>query len=335
MNEREDRVVVLVDEEGEGERIDRYLAGRVPELSRSRIQKLLRSGQVLLEGSQVRASRRVTAGQRVELDLPVCSEPLPADEGPLAMLYEDEDIIVLDKPPGLVVHPVREGERGTLANILRGSSAQLSSLGGVLRPGIVHRLDRDTSGVMVAAKTDFAHAELTAQMKARTVRKEYVALLLGCPEPPSGEVTVPVGRDPFRRERMAARMMGGKPAQTAYEVAEKLGRFSWVRLRPRTGQTHHIRVHMAYIGHPVAGDGVYGPRPAALAQGRFPGWDRTPGPLAPAVAGLLGRQALHAMRLGFTHPRSGRPCEFESPLPADLGQLLEAVRVHERQADEK
>ena len=317
---------IIVDEEGDGERIDRYLAGCIPALSRSRIQALLRAGLVSLEGSRPRASRRVSSGECIEIEVPEPEEALPPERGSLVVLHEDEDILVIDKPPGLTVHPVREGERGTLANLLRGHVAKLSTLGGMLRPGIVHRLDRDTSGLMMVAKTDRAYASLVGQMKKRTVEKEYHALLLGRLEPPEGTVTVPVGRDPFHRQRMAVRMTGGKAAQTAYGVAEALGRFSWVHLKPRTGRTHQIRVHMAYLGHPVAGDHVYGPSVRALERGRFSGWNAVCGAPAREVTSLIRRQALHASGLVFTHPVTGEICEFRAPLPDDMSKLLAAVR---------
>ncbi|MCS7276065.1 MAG: RluA family pseudouridine synthase [Dehalococcoidia bacterium] len=290
-----------------GERLDVFLARRVDRLSRSQAQRLIERGLVTVEGEQARAARIVRRGERVTVHLPP-PEPLSLEPEPipLTVLYQDEEVIVLDKPPGMAVHPGPGHPRGTLANALIALFPELGQVGEAFRPGIVHRLDKDTSGLLVVAKTPRAHRHLVEQMKARQVHKVYLALVHGLPRPEQGIIEAPIGRHPRHRQRMAV-VEGGREALTRYRVVEPLGDYSLLEVEPVTGRTHQIRVHMAAIGHPVVGDPVYG-RPSRL----------------------LGRQFLHAHRLAFTLPASGRTVEFQSPLPEDLRRCLEAVRRGEK-----
>jgi 23S rRNA pseudouridine1911/1915/1917 synthase len=312
---RRDRLVT--DGAAAGERLDRWLAGRLPGESRARLQALVESGAVLLDGRQARSSARLKADQVVEIDWP---EPQPAvpqpEDLPLPIVYEDGALLVVDKPAGLVVHPGAGRLSGTLVNALLYHVGGLSGVGGVLRPGIVHRLDRGTSGLLVVAKNDLAHRALSKQFAERTVEKEYLALVLGTPRAREGTVDAAIGRHPVERKRMSVRREGGRDARSSYRVVETFDGASLVRVRIHTGRTHQIRVHLASLGHPVAGDPTYGGTrvPAArLASSRT------------ALQGLT-RPALHAARLCFVHPVTGARLEFESPLPPDLASALERLR---------
>jgi 23S rRNA pseudouridine1911/1915/1917 synthase len=300
-----------------GQRLDRWLAARLGSLSRARLQALIAGGHVRVDGAGSRASARLRAGQVVELEVPPPTSPEPRPEPiALSIVYEDAHLIVLDKPAGLVVHPGAGNASGTLVNALLHHARDLSGVGGVLRPGIVHRLDRGTSGLMVVAKDDAAHQALARQFAARTVGKEYLAVVLGVPARRSGSIDAAIGRDPSHRKRMAAAAPRGREARSAYEVAEVLDGAALLRVRIHTGRTHQVRVHLASIGHPVAGDATYGGR-------RTPGCRRRE---AREAVERLGRPALHAARLAFDHPATGQRLSFESPLPPDLSELLEALR---------
>lgn len=294
---------VLSDDEA-GRRIDVVAAALVPELSRSRIQRLLESGLITLNGREVRASQPVRAGDRLEVFIPP-PEPtdLQPEEIPLVVVYEDDDVVVIDKPAGLVVHPAPGHPRSTLVNALLARYPDMA-VGGTLRPGVVHRLDRFTSGLLVVARNDAAHQSLVAQQKERTMLKVYLALVDGHMPAPEGLIEAPIGRHPRERKRMAV-VPDGRPARTRYRTLEELGPYSLVEVRLETGRTHQIRVHFTYAGHPVLGDAQYGRR-----------------------VGLLGLQRpfLHAWRLGFRLPSSGQYREFESPLPPELGKVLEGLR---------
>ncbi len=312
----------LVVEPGEaGQRLDAWLARRLTSLSRSRLQALIEAGRVSLDGHPARAAVRVKAGQAalVRVPPPEPAEPQPEDI-PLRLVFEDASLVVLDKPAGLVVHPGAGAAAGTLVNALLARVRDLSGVGGVLRPGIVHRLDKGTSGLLVVAKNDDAHRALARQFASRTVEKEYLALVHGVPARAEGEIDAPIGRDPVHRRRMSVRAPRGREARTSWSVAERFDGAALLRVRIHTGRTHQIRVHLASIGHPVTGDPVYG-------GARTPSSRR---PAARDALGSLARPALHAARLAFTHPGSGARLSFEAPLPADLAGVIDALRAASR-----
>jgi 23S rRNA pseudouridine1911/1915/1917 synthase len=300
-----------------GSRLDRWLASALPDLSRARLQNLIEAGAVLVDGVPARASAKVKPGQSVMVEVPAATvaEPQPEDI-PLRIVHQDTSLLVVDKPAGLVVHPGAGRESGTLVNALLHHVSDLSGVGGVLRPGIVHRLDAGTSGLMVVAKDDLTHRALSRQFAGRTVLKEYAAVVLGAPRK-EGEVDLPIGRDPAHRLRMAVNAPRARVARSAWRVAEALDGASLVRVRIFTGRTHQIRVHMASAGHPLVGDVLYGGR-------RVP---RTARPASAQAMRTFPRPALHSARLGFEHPASGERLELESPLPDDLAALVETLRI--------
>jgi 23S rRNA pseudouridine1911/1915/1917 synthase len=307
----------VVGDADEGQRLDAWLARRLPALSRSRLRRLIDEGHVRLDGARVRPSTRLRPAQvaRVLVPPPLAAEP-QAEDIPLDVVYEDAHLLVVNKPAGLVVHPGAGAARGTLVNALLGRVRDLSGVGGVLRPGIVHRLDRGTSGLLVVAKEDETHRALARQFAGRAVEKEYLALALGAPAPPAGEVDAPIGRDPVRRQRMSVRAPRGREAHTSWRVEERFDGATLLRVRIRTGRTHQVRVHLASIGHPVAGDAAYG------------GTRTPPSRRAAAREALLSleRPALHAARLSFTHPASGERLTFEAPLAPDIAAVLARLR---------
>jgi 23S rRNA pseudouridine1911/1915/1917 synthase len=308
---------LTVDRAGAGGRLDLWLVRAAPELSRARIQALIADGHVLVDGTPARASAKVRGGESVSLTLPAPVAAVPAAEDiPLRVVYEDKHLLVIDKPAGLVVHPGAGQARGTLVNALLHLVKDLSGVGGVLRPGIVHRLDRGTSGLLVVAKDDETHRALVRQFAGRTVDKEYVAIVHGLPKERAGAIELPIGRDPVHRQKMSVRAPRGRAARSDYAVVETLDGAALVRVRIHTGRTHQIRVHLASLGHPVAGDATYGGTRAPSA--------RRP----EAKAALLGltRPALHAARLSFTHPETGLRLAFESALPEDIACVLSALR---------
>jgi len=308
---------LAVDEAGAGERLDRWLARSMPDTSRARLRAVIVAGGVLVDGRAARPSLRLKAGQSVSVHLPA---PLPAvplaEDIPITVVHEDRYLLVVDKPAGLVVHPGAGRSSGTLVNALLHRVRDLSGIGGVLRPGIVHRLDRGTSGLMVVAKDDATHIALSRQFSGRTVEKEYLAVVLGVPRAAERTIDAPIGRDPVHRQRMSVRAPRGRAARSTYRVVESLDGAALLRVRIATGRTHQIRVHLAALGHPVAGDPTYGGR-------RPPGSRR---PEARAALAALARPALHAARLAFTHPATGERLAFESPLPADLQALIASLR---------
>jgi 23S rRNA pseudouridine1911/1915/1917 synthase len=312
------RVESLAPPEAAGMRADRFLADTIGSLSRSRVKALIEGGHASRDGMPLTdPSETVRAGARYAIDIPsaIAATPLP-QAIPLAILHEDADLIVIDKPAGLVVHPAPGNLDGTLVNALLAHAGEdLTGIGGEKRPGIVHRLDKDTSGVMVAAKTDRAHRALSEAFAARDLDRAYLALAWGLPAPTSGEVVATIGRHPGDRKRMAVVDRGGKTATTRYAVQRAWGAaVSLVECRLLTGRTHQIRVHLAHLGHPIVGDPVYLRRTPAAAR-LLP---------EPARGALLAfpRQALHAATLGFNHPVTGRALSFASPLPADMVGLL-------------
>jgi 23S rRNA pseudouridine1911/1915/1917 synthase len=303
-----------VAEDGEGSRLDRFLVSVLPAHSRAQIQRLIKEGHVLIDGRGARANQAVKIGQHIVLDVPAPVDPEPQPEAlPLAILYQDHDVIVVDKPAGMVVHPAAGHESGTLVNALLHHVDDLSGIGGEKRPGIVHRLDRGTSGLMVVAKHDTAHEELARQFREREIEKEYVALVWG--DVHAGRrIDAPIGRDPSNRKKMSARARRSREAVTRIVRAERLHpMLTLVRVAIHTGRTHQIRVHLSVIGHPIVGDALYG------------GVHRRVAGDVRAVT-HLARPFLHAARLAFQHPSDSRRMEFESPLPDDLQRVLDDLR---------
>ncbi len=311
---------MVADEAAAKQRLDRWLAACWPDLSRSRLKALIESGRLSRDGATVRdPAEAPRPGARYVLTLPPPAPASPqAETIPLSVLYEDDELIVIDKPAGLVVHPAPGNQTGTLVNALlahcRGS---LAGIGGEARPGIVHRLDKDTSGVMVAAKTDRAHRALSAAFAARALERRYLALVWGVPKTSEGRIEAPIGRHPVDRQRMAV-VAKGKPAVTRWRLLRAYGTaLSLLECRLETGRTHQIRVHLAHHGHPLVGDPTYLRRlPAAAAT------------LDPALRSMLGgfpRQALHAASLAFRHPSTGERLVFDTPLPPDMASLVERL----------
>jgi 23S rRNA pseudouridine1911/1915/1917 synthase len=304
-------VNLVADAQDAGKRLDSFLHERLPEWSRSRLQSWIKEKRVLVAGKEARASYLVRGGESIAVE-PAELAPLQAEPEalPLRILHEDGDVVVIDKPAGMVVHAGAGHSRGTLVNALLHHFGSLSSINGDLRPGIVHRIDRDTSGVLAVARTDFAHRSLARQFHDRQVEKVYLALVHGRPKQASGRITSPITRDPVRRTRMTTRLGKGRSALTDYEVIEEFELFSLLRVRIGTGRTHQIRVHLSSIGHPIVGDRLYG-APAAI----------------PGVP-PLGRFFLHAYRLRFLSPSSGEPIVVESPLPPELSEFLAHLRAN-------
>jgi len=299
--------VRLTIESGEaGKRLDHLLHERLPAFSRSRIQRWIQDGLVLVNGAPARASRPVRADDAIDVE-PAEPPPLHAvpESIPLSVLYEDQDVVAIDKPAGMVVHAGAGVHSGTVVNALLARFGALSGVAGALRPGIVHRLDRYTSGVLLVAKNDTAHQRLAAQFSGRQVEKIYLAMVHGNVKQESGRIERPIARDPVRRTRMTARLGEGRAAWSEYRVLRRFARFTLIEVRIGTGRTHQIRVHLSSIGHPVAGDTLYG----------------APARLAPP----LGRYFLHAHRIRFRRPADGQEISVVSPLPPDLGAWMERL----------
>jgi len=304
------QLALQVDAAQPEQRLDRYLAEQCADLSRSRIQKLIEQGQVQVNG-QVCESKKVMVqgGDRIHVSIPAAQPlKLTPEAIPLEILYEDDQLVILNKPAGLVVHPSAGHDSGTLVNALLAHCTQLAGIGGVQRPGIVHRLDKDTSGAIAIAKTDHAHQHLQQQFKAKTAYREYWGMVHGSPRLESGVVDLPIGRHPVDRKKMAivTEEKGGRRAVTHWQVTERLGNYTLMQFRLETGRTHQIRVHSAHIGHPIVGDPVYG-------SGH-------------SVGVNLPGQALHAWKLRLQHPTSGDWIEVTAPLPPVLLTLLEVLR---------
>jgi 23S rRNA pseudouridine1911/1915/1917 synthase len=299
-----------------GTRLDKYLALVLPDLSRTQLQRLIQEGQVRASRGPATASYRVQPGEVVTVAVP---PPQPsrllAEDIPLRIVHEDTALLVIDKPPGLVVHPAPGHGHGTLVNALLFHCPTLSGIGGETRPGIVHRLDKDTSGLLLVAKHDRSHRHLAAQLKARQLQRGYVALVCGRMPALQGHIDAPIGRHPRHRHKMAV-VRGGRVARTHYQVTAVWGPVSCLRLRLETGRTHQIRVHLAAVGHAVLGDPVYGAGAVHLPGHAV---------LARALS-TFPRQALHAAHLRFQHPESGQWLEFTSPVPADMAGLIARLR---------
>ena len=309
----------------EGKRIDAYLSHRYPDYSRSLIQKVIEAEAVLVNGKPAKASYKVRADDVIRIWLPEIEErTLVGEDIPLEVIYEDDAYTVVNKPANMVTHPGRGNWAGTLINALQFRFDQLSTVGGENRPGVVHRLDRDTTGLILVAKDDLAHRKLAAQFEERTIRKEYVAVVHGVIQRDNDFIEKPIGFHPANREKMAVRTLqdGAKEAVTFYEVIERYRGFTFVRCKPRTGRTHQIRVHLAHIGHTIVADKAYSRSDKITLseiQGKVPNEGEIP---------LIERQALHAHKLDLVHPISGEPLHFEAPLPPDMSRLLEAIRLY-------
>ena len=301
---------------GDGpQRIDRFLAAELGEFSRSYIQKLIAEGLVTSGGAPAKASTQLHGGEEIEIEVPPPIQPSAQPEDiPLDVIFEDEHLIAVNKPPGLVVHPAPGHPGGTLVNALLAHCGDLSGIGGTLRPGIVHRLDLGTSGVIVAAKSDAAHRAIAAQFKQRTVEKTYLAVCFGRPEPAEGRIDLPIGRDRRNRKKISAATDRPRPATTLYSVEEDLDGFAYLTLRLLTGRTHQVRVHLAHIRHPIVGDALYaGQRWKGVTDAR-----------RRSLARDFGRPALHAYRLRIAHP-NGNELTLEAPPPEDLLSLIDTL----------
>lgn len=297
----------LVPEEFQGERIDKYLSEACCGLTRSYLQKLLKSQLVEVDGKAVKNSYRVSAGETVELEVPEAVEPeIEAEPIPLDILYEDKDIILINKPKGMVVHPAAGHYSQTLVNgLMYHCRGELSGINGVMRPGIVHRIDMDTTGVLIVCKNDFAHNSIAEQLKVHSITRKYYAIVHGVIGEDEGTVDAPIGRHPVDRKKMSINYKNGKHAVTHYRVLERFKQFTYVECQLETGRTHQIRVHMASLNHPLLGDSVYGPSKCPFK---------------------LQGQTLHAGVLGIIHTRTGEYMEFSAPLPEYFENLLEKLR---------
>ena len=309
-------LTISVTAESAGERLDSFLAARVEGWSRARLHRLIEDADVLINGETAKPSYRVRAADEIEIELtPSPSESFVPENIPIDVVYEDQDLIVINKPAGMVVHPAAGNPSGTLANALAFRFRELSTSGGAARPGIVHRLDKGTSGLMVVAKTEAAHEDLSNQFRAREVFKSYVALVHGQVEKRKGQIDQPIARDPRNRIRMAV-VRAGRPALSMYKVREAFDRFTLLDVELKTGRTHQIRVHLASMKHPVVGDDVYGGgRDKTIADAE----------IKRSVA-KLSRQFLHAAQLGFRQPTTHKSLKFISALPPDLESLLNLIK---------
>ena len=293
------------DENSVDERIDKYLGAVLSDQSRSFLQKLIREGGVLVNGKPVKASYRVDGEDQIEIFLPEPETPvIPAENIPLDILYEDKDLLIVNKPKGMVVHPAAGHRTGTLVNaVLYHCRGQLSGINGVMRPGIVHRIDRDTTGALVVCKNDRAHNHVANQLKEHTITRRYVAVVAGVIREEEGTVDAPIGRHPTERKKMAAGVKNGKRAVTHYRVLQRFRAHTLIECRLETGRTHQIRVHMQYLGHPLVGDFLY--------CSDFPAYQKR-----------MQRQALHSHHLQFQHPITGQQMSFTSPLPPDMAWIF-------------
>lgn len=296
-----------ITEEQDEERVDKCIAGLIDSLSRSFIQKMIKKGHVTANGQPVKVNYKVKTDDDIAFYLPEAQEPeIEPQDIPLDILYEDQDVLVVNKPKGMVVHPAAGHYSNTLVNaVLYHCKGSLSGINGVLRPGIVHRIDKDTTGSILVCKNDAAHQAIAAQLKAHTIVRRYRAIVHGAVKEEEGVVDAPIGRDPSERKKMAVNRKNGKDAITHYRVLQRFSSYTYIECRLETGRTHQIRVHMASIGHPLLGDSVYGPRKCPFPH--------------------LEGQTLHAMILGFSHPKTGEYVETCAPLPAYFEKLLHTL----------
>lgn len=298
----------LIGPEDEEARVDKWISDALENLSRSYIQKLIKDNMVFVNDKPQKASYRVKAGDEIRFQIPDAAKPdIPAQEIPLSILYEDADILIVDKPKGMVVHPAPGHYSGTLVNaVMFHCQDNLSGIGGVLRPGIVHRIDKDTTGSLIICKNDAAHKSIAGQLKAHSITRRYRAIVYGTFREREGRIDAPVGRDTKDRKKMAVNEQNGKPAVTHYRVLKAYRDYSYIECQLETGRTHQIRVHMSYIGHPLLGDMVYCGRKSPYK-----------------VCG----QTLHAMTIGFRHPSTGKYIEVSAPLPEYFNHLLDVMEV--------
>lgn len=296
----------IVVEDGNGLRIDRYLSECCADMSRSYLQKLVKEGNVLVNGQSVKSNYKVSDGDQIRMELPAAMEPeIIAEPMELDVIYEDSDIILINKPKGMVVHPAPGHYSGTLVNgLMYHCRNDLSGINGVLRPGIVHRIDMDTTGVLIACKNDMAHNAIAKQLKEHSITRKYYAIVHGALKDESGTIDAPIGRHPVNRKKMSINHQNGREAITHFRVLQRFDRFTYVECQLETGRTHQIRVHLASIGHPLLGDQVYGP-------------GKCPYPLQ--------GQTLHAAVLGIRHPRTGEYLEFSAPVPVYFQELLTSM----------
>lgn len=309
-----EKIELTYPENGEQERLDSFIARSASDLTRSAAQRLIETGMVTVDGVPQKPSLKLRGGEQITVTIP---SPQPAEAAaeaiPLDILYEDSDIVVVNKPAGMVVHPGAGTKGGTLVNALLGCCHDLSGIGGELRPGIVHRIDKDTSGLLVAAKNDHAHQSLAGQFKEHTIKRVYLALVFGSPKGDKGKIESAIGRHPVDRKRMSSSARRGKRAVTHWQVLGRYPGITLVRLKLETGRTHQIRVHLSEAGHPLVGDQVYG------GSGRLTGLQDT---VLRQLIRELNRQALHAKILGFIHPTTGTYLEFDTEVPADMARII-------------
>jgi len=305
-----------------GKRIDLFLSQKDFGLSRAFIQKLISDQNILVDGKPIKPSYKIKGGEKIQIEVPPLKKPsLEPEDIPLDMVYEDSDLLVVNKKAGMVVHPAAGNYSHTLVNALLFHCKDLSGINGVLRPGIVHRLDKNTSGLLVVAKNDLAHLSLTEQIKNRTLLREYIAIIWGHMPAEKGTIEAPIGRATKDRKKMAVSRLKGRESLTQYRVLERFDLCDLLSIRLKTGRTHQIRVHLSYLNHPVLGDPEYGGR-----QRRIKGIYDRERPFAQKLLSLIERQALHAKKLGFVHPRTKACQEFDSELPEDIESVLALLR---------
>lgn len=311
---------LIVKHEFKEKRIDKYLVSRFQEYSRNFIQGLINNGDIKVCDRVVKNSYEIRKNDVITIKLPeISSDEIEPEDIPLDIIYDDDHLLVINKPPDMVVHPARGHARGTLVNALKHYCNTLSETNGKCRPGIVHRLDRDTSGVIVVAKTDYSHGAIARQFENREVKKEYIAVVEGTVDFDSDIIRLPIGRHKKYGEKMAVRYDVGKPGVSRYEVIERFKRHTMVKVFPETGRTHQIRVHMKYIGHPVVADQLYGSNDSLFLSDISKDETKEDKP-------LIERQALHALKIRFNHPLSNKPMEFAADLPADMNNLINELR---------